>query len=75
MPRITGFDVSPAIRTVFDLLLPGGGGCVWTMWWCGIDEEDDNERKWETLRNISLASCQNGISSSQHDRYAQDESY
>jgi hypothetical protein len=45
------------------------------MCWCGIEEEDDNERKWEALRTIQLASGENGISSSQHDHYAQDESY
>jgi hypothetical protein len=33
------------------------------MWWNGIVEEDDNERKWEALRTIYLASPQHGISS------------
>jgi len=75
MPRILVFDVAPANLPVIDLLSPGVGGCVSILFWCGIGEEDDNERKWEALRTIWLASCQNGICSSQHDRYAQDESY
>jgi len=45
-------DVAPANRPVFDPLSPGGGGCVSMMCWCGIGEEDDNERKWEALRTI-----------------------
>jgi len=75
VPRISILDVVSTGRPVFDSLSPGGGGCVSTMCWCGIDVEDDNERKWEALRTILLASCQNGIYSSQHDQYAQDESY
>jgi len=68
------FVVAHANRPVFYPLSPGGGGCVSMMCWGGIGEEDDNERKWEALRTISLASCQNGMSSIQHDRYAQEES-
>jgi hypothetical protein len=75
VPRISVFDVAPPNLPVFDPLSPGAGGCVSIMCWCGIGEEDDNERKWEALRTKLLASCQNGISSSQHERYAQDESY
>jgi len=75
VPRIYVFDVAPANLPVFGALSPGGGGCVSMMCWFGIAVEDDNERKWEALRTIESASCQNGISSSQHDRYAQDESY
>jgi len=52
VPRISVFDVVPANLPVFDLLSPGGGGCVSMMCWCGIGEEDDNERKWEALRTI-----------------------
>jgi len=74
VPSISVFDVAPANRPVLDPLSPGGGGCVSMMCWCGIGEEDDNERKWEALRTIKVVSCQNGIGSSQHDRYAQDES-
>jgi len=72
--RISVFDVAPPNWPVFDPLLPDGGRCVSMMCWCGIGEEDDNERRWEALRTILLASCQNGINNSQHDRYAQDES-
>jgi hypothetical protein len=75
VPSISVFDVAPPNLTVFDLLSPGGGGCESIMCWCGIGEEDHNERKWEALRTIQLASCKDGISSSQHDRYDQDETY
>jgi len=44
------FDVAPANLLIFVQLSPGGGGCVSIMCWCGIREEDDNERKWEALR-------------------------
>jgi hypothetical protein len=74
VPRISVFDVVPTYRPVFDPLSARGGGCVSMMCWCAIGEEDDNERKWEALRTIWLASCQNGISSSQHECYAHDES-
>jgi len=73
VPRIAIFDVAPANLPVFDPLSPGGGGSISIMCWCRMGEEDDNERKWKALRTIYLASCQNGISSSQHDRYSQDE--
>jgi len=75
VPRISVMDVAPANLPVFDPLSPGRGGCVSMMCWCGIGEENDNERNWEALRTILLASCRNGISSSQDDRYAQGESY
>jgi len=52
VPRISVFDVVPANLPLFNLLSPGGGGCVFMMCWCGIGEEDDNERKWEALRTI-----------------------
>jgi len=52
VPRIAVFDVAPADRLVFDPLSHGGGGCVSMMCWCGIREEDDNERQWEALRTI-----------------------
>jgi hypothetical protein len=42
--------------------------------WCGMEEEDDNQMKWEVLRNILSASCQNGNISCQHVRYTHDES-
>jgi len=52
VPRICVLDVAPANLPVFDPHSPGGGGCVSMMCWCGIGEEDDNERKWEALRTI-----------------------
>jgi hypothetical protein len=44
------------------------------IWWCGIEKEDDNEKKWEVLRNIQLASYHNGICSSQLVCSTRDES-
>jgi len=52
VPSISIFYVAPANRPVFDPLSPGGSSCVSMMCWCGIGEEDDNERKWEALRTI-----------------------
>ena len=52
VPRIEVFDVVPAKLPIFDALSPGGGDCVCMMWWCGLEDEDDNERKWEALRTI-----------------------
>ena len=52
VPRISVFDEAHANLPVFDLLSPGGGGCISMMCWCGIEEKDDNERKWEALRII-----------------------
>jgi len=75
MPRMSVFDVAPTNWPVFYPPSPGGGGCVSMMCWCGIREEDDNERKWEALRTILPSLGQKGISSSEHDCYAQDESY
>jgi len=75
VPRISVFDVVPANLALFDPLSPGGGSCVSRMCWCGIGQEDDNKRKWETPMTMELASCQNAISSRQHNRYAQDKSY
>jgi hypothetical protein len=49
---ISVFDVAPANRLGFDLLLPGAGRCGSMMCWCGIGAEDDNERKWEALSTI-----------------------
>jgi len=50
--RISVLDVAPANLPVFDPFSPGRGGCASLMCWCGIREEDDNERKWEALRTI-----------------------
>jgi len=46
------FDEAPANRLDSDSLRPGWGGCVSMICWCGIGEEDDNEKKWEVLRII-----------------------
>ena len=40
----------------------------------GSPEEEDNEMKWGDLRNISLASSQNGMCNNQLARSTQDES-
>jgi len=52
VPTMSVFDIAPANRPVCYLLTPGGGRCLSIMCWCGIGEEDDNERKWEALRTI-----------------------
>jgi hypothetical protein len=46
------FDEAPANRPDLELLGPGGGGCISMSCWCGIGEEDDNEKMWEALRII-----------------------
>jgi len=74
VPISNVFDVAPVNCLDSDLLSPGWGGCVTLIWWSGIGEEDDNKKKWEVLRTIQLASCQNGKRSSQHVRYTQDKS-
>ena len=43
------FDEAPANGPDFDLLGPGCGGCVSMICWCGIGEEDDNDKMWEAL--------------------------
>jgi hypothetical protein len=40
---------------------PGCGVCVGMFCWCRIEEEDNNEKKWEVLRNIFFATCQDEI--------------
>jgi len=52
VPMRDVFNESPANRLDFDPLVPGCGGCVSIICCCGIGEEDDNEKKWEVLRNI-----------------------
>ena len=73
MPRSSVLDEVPTVRLVSDPLPPGRGGCVSTICWCGIGEEDDKEQKGEVLRNVWWASGVNGISSSQLVRYTQHE--
>jgi len=46
------FHVSPTNWLDFDALAAGWGGCILMMCWCGMGEEDDNEKKWEVLRTI-----------------------
>jgi len=46
------FDEAPAYLLHSNPLGPGSGGCASMMSWCGIGEEDDNEKKWEVLRYI-----------------------
>jgi len=52
MPMSDVLNVSPANQLDFDPLAAGWGGCVSMICWCGIGEEDDNEKKWEVLRTI-----------------------
>jgi len=74
VPMSDLLDETPVSRLDSDPDSPGWGLFVCIIWWCGIEEEDDNDKKWEVLRDIQFASCQNGISSSQVVRYTQDES-
>jgi len=46
------FDVSPANWLDFDSLAAGWDGYGSMICWCGIGEEDDNEKKWEVLRTL-----------------------
>jgi len=46
------FHDVPANWLDLDPYRPGWGGCVSMICWCGIGEEDDNEKKWEVLRFI-----------------------
>jgi len=50
--RVPVFDVPLTTWQEFNLLSPGGDGCVCMICWYGIGEEDDNEKKWEVLRTI-----------------------
>jgi len=52
VPISVVFDEAPANRLDLDPFGPGGGGCVSMICWCGIEDEDDNEKKWEVLRII-----------------------
>jgi len=74
VPRSDILDEAPVDRLASDPSPPGWGGCVSMIYWCGIDEEDDNEKKWKALRNIYRVSCQDWISSSQLVSYTQHES-
>jgi hypothetical protein len=54
-------------------LSPGWAFCITLMFSSGLGEEDDNENKWEVLRNIWMASSQNGISNNQFTHSTQAE--
>jgi len=64
---VLGLDSNP--------LSPGSGVCGAMTCCGGQGEEDDNEKKWEVLRNILLASSQNWMSDSQLARSTQDGTY
>jgi hypothetical protein len=74
VPLIDVLDVESPDRLELDPLAPGRGGCVSTLCWYGKGGYDDNEKKWEALRTISLGASQKEISSSQHVHYTKDES-
>jgi len=75
VPMTDVCNVAPGNQLDLNPLSSCLGGCVSKICWCGIWEEDDNKKKWEVLRTIYLASCQDGISSSQDVPDTQDESY
>jgi len=50
---------------------PVWGVCVAMICWCRIREEDDNENKWEVLRNIHFTTSQNEISNCQVAHFTQ----
>jgi len=52
VPRISIFDIAPANLPIINPLLPGGRSSVCIMCCCGIEDEDDNDRKLEPLSNI-----------------------
>jgi len=53
---------------------PCWGVCVAMICWCRIGEEDDNEKKWEVLRNIYVTTSQNEICNCQVAPFTQVES-
>jgi len=75
VPIADVFDKAPANRLDFDPIGPGWGSCVSMIYSCGIVKEDHIKKKLEVLKIIWFASCQNGITSCQHVRYTEDESY
>jgi len=48
---------------------PGWADSVPGIRWCWIGEEDDNEKKWQVLRNIYFATSHNEITNSQVARF------
>ena len=67
-------DEAPAIQLNSDPVAHCCVLCGAMICWCGKDEEDDNEKMWDVLRNLQVASSQNGISNSQLAHSTQDES-
>jgi len=51
-PMSEVFDSAHGNRVESYPLSPGRGGCVSTICWCGIGEEDHNGHNWEVLRTI-----------------------
>jgi hypothetical protein len=45
-------DEMPIVLLNSDPISPGLCVCVFMIWWGGIGEDDDNEKKWEVLRKI-----------------------
>jgi len=74
VPMSDVFDVAAGNQVEPDPPSPGWRGCESMTCWCGIGKKDDKGKKWEVLRTIQLASCQNRICSNQHVRYTQDAS-
>jgi len=56
VPLSDAMDEEPVNRLDSDLLSHCWGISVAFSWWCALEEEDDNEKKWEVLKNILLAS-------------------
>ena len=71
-PASVTSDAAPINPLGSDPRSPCCGVFVDMICCCGIGEEDDNEKKWEVLRNMMLTSSYNGIhnrqcASSTHD--------
>lgn len=58
-------DEVPNAMLDWDTLWPCLGICIAMICCCRIGEKDDNQKQWEVLSNILLASSQNGISNCQ----------
>jgi len=52
VPWSDALNEAPVVSLDSDLLSPVWGVCVVMTCWCGKGEEDDNQKKWEVLRNI-----------------------
>jgi hypothetical protein len=74
VPTSDALDDVPDDSLMSDRFPAGGGISVGMICLCGIGQKVDNEKKWKVLRNILLASSQNGIGHSQFACSTQDES-